>query len=150
MKFKYSLEKVLKHREILESVAQREFQEMMGELVQAQNTLDGLFHQEKKARESLLVFQENSVVELPQHGTQLDHFLKLQALRIETQKTKVEAAQKRVEEKREILRAKAIDRKILVKHKEQKHELFTAEVNRKEQLEMDELSVLRHGVRKNK
>lgn len=142
MKFKFSLEKVLKHREIQESLAQRDF-------LEAQNALND----EIAVLQNMIQIKEDSLLErnkLVQNTQtwaltvqQINQFLSGQDLRIKLQNQRLSEFEKVVEAKREILKKASIEVKIIEKLKEKKLEEFKREYNRQEQNEIDELTALR-------
>ncbi len=148
MKFKFSLEKVLRHRHIKVDLAQRDFIEAQNRLNDEGAVLENM-HQLKN--DSLT--QRAELVRSSQAWTlavdQINQFLLGQDLRIKNQNQRLPEFEKLVEEKREILRKASIDAKIIEKLKEKKFEDFKLEQNRKEQSEMDELTVLRFSRNEN-
>ncbi|MFP5520362.1 MAG: flagellar export protein FliJ, partial [Bdellovibrionia bacterium] len=77
---------------------------------------------------------------------QIHEFKKLQEIRIQRQLEKIQSLQKIVEDKREILRQAALEYKIMDKYREKKRTEFVTEANKKEQLEIDEMAVLRFEI----
>ena len=148
MKFKFSLEKVLRHRHIQVDLAQRDFAEAQNKLNDEIAVLENM-HQLK----SNSLAQRAELVQSSQTWTlavdQINQFLLGQDLRIKKQNQRLPEFEKVVEEMREILRKASIDAKIIEKLKEKKFEDFKLEQNRKEQSEMDELTVLRFSRNEN-
>lgn len=142
MKFKFNLEKVLKHRNILSDLAQRDFLEALSIL---NNEIKKLESMKQMKTDSLK--QRSETVQGSQTWAasveQINQFLTGQDLRIKIQNQRLHEMEKGVEDLREILRKAMIEVKIIEKLKEKKFEEFKANENRKEQNEMDELSVLR-------
>ena len=142
MKFKFNLEKVLKHRNILSDLAQRDFLEALSIL---NNEIKKLESMKQMKTDSLK--QRSETVQGSQTWAasveQINQFLTGQDLRIKIQNQRLHEMEKGVEDLREILRKSMIEVKIIEKLKEKKFEEFKANENRKEQNEMDELSVLR-------
>ena len=142
MKFKFTLEKVLKHRTIQSDLAQRDF-------LEAQNNLN----EEIKKLEAMQQLKNDSLQQRSQtvqesqtwaaSVEQINQFLIGHDFRIKIQNQRLLDAEKTVEEMREILRKAMIEVKIIEKLKEKKYEEFKKESARKEQNELDELSVLR-------
>ncbi len=142
MKFKFGLEKVLRQRELQESLAQRDFAE-------AQN----LLNDEIAKLQSMTQTKEDSIRqrnELVQNTQtwgvsvqQINQFLTGQDVRIKQQNQRLSEFEKVVEAKREILRKASVEVKIIEKLKEKKLEEFKREFDRKEQNEIDELTALR-------
>jgi len=148
MKFKFSLEKVLRHRHLQESIAQRDF-------LEAQNALND----EIAKLNNMIQIKEDSVRERNElvHNTQtwgltvqqINQFLSGQDLRIKLQNQRLSEYEKVVEAKREILKNASIEVKIIEKLKEKKLTEFKLEFGRKEQNELDELSALRFSRNEN-
>ena len=142
MKFKFSLEKVLRHRQIQLDLAQRDF-------LEAQNFLNDeiavLENMKQLKQDSLQQRAElvNSSQTWSSTVEQINQFVSGQDLRIKNQNLRLLEFEKQVEALREILRKASIEVKIIEKLKEKKLEEHKKEQQRKEQNEMDELSVLR-------
>lgn len=143
MKFKFPLQKVLDHRQVVQDLAQKEFQEAQGHLFEMQNELQRLQTGLSEARAEVQVLTSQRVSGLPGSLQQIHEFTLLQDRKIQMQRAKVLEAEKLVEEKREILRAKAIDTKMLERLKEKKRTQFQEEMKIREQHEVDELNILR-------
>lgn len=147
MPFRFPLQKVLDHRKTLENMAQREFQEAQAEVSRRQQTLEEM-------RGALLdsTFEAGRVqTSAASDGTsrlkQIHEFQVLQRKRIEIQEAKVREAENLVEEKREILRQKAVDHKIMERLKERRFEEYKADLRDREQKAVDETNVLRHRLK---
>lgn len=147
MPFRFPLQKVLEHRKTLEDLAQREFQ-------QAQAELQARLGELGRLREALLdsTFEAGRVQTSGSSSAtsslkQIHEFQVLQRKKIEHQEAKVREAENLVEEKREILRQKAVDHKIMERLKERRFEEYRAEARDREQKESDETSVLRHRLK---
>jgi flagellar FliJ protein len=142
MKFKFSLQKVLEHRKILEELAQKDFQDAVHAF---QNELNTLNRMEQEATDSHV-----RASELTKQGghqgpalVQIFEFQKGQKVLIARQIMKAQEAEKLVEAKREILKQAALDYKIMEKMRENKFEEYKRERLSQEQKEMDEQSILR-------
>lgn len=147
MKFKFSLQKVLEHRKILENLAQRAFEEAQSEQIRQQEILMDMINGQHEARQEAGRVQQNSVDSGPERLKQIHQFTVLQDVRIERQRAKVAEAGNLVEEKREILRQKAIDSKIMERLREKKRDEFLLEQKQIEQKEVDEINVLRYDAK---
>lgn len=143
MQFRFPLQKVMDHRKTLENLAQKDFQEAQGELTRRQEELRRLTEQLHQARLEAGRVQESAPGAAPERLKQIHEFTVLQEIRIERQKTKVAEAEKLVEEKREILREKAVDFKIMERLRERRREEYVRERKQAEQKETDEINVLR-------
>lgn len=144
MKFKFPLQKLLENRKTLEDVAQRDFQESFSDLKNEIRILKELEEQLQSAYQKAFQFQSLGGSKAIDQLAATNNFIKGQVLRIEIQKTKVKDREKLVEERREILRQKAIDYKIIERLKERRKQAFLKELEKTEQKEIDELSVLRY------
>lgn len=142
MKFKFSLEKVMGHRKIVENLAQKDFQEAQAELANAEKNLETMAGRVSEAhmRAEMLVQQGGN----PGPAlSQIDEFIRGQKVLIEFQKKKVQNLQKLVEDKREILRQAALDYKIMEKMRENKFAEYREGRLQQDQKDMDEQSILR-------
>jgi flagellar FliJ protein len=142
MKFKFSLEKVLQHRKILENLAQRDFQEAQAVLTHNEEILNSLKNQMTQSFEESFKTQHGSGQTSEQLKT-IHDFMLGQKVRIQRQEAKIQEIRKLVEEKREILREKATDYKIIERLREKKKAEWLEEMKKKEQKELDDISVLR-------
>lgn len=148
MKFKFSLEKVLHHRHIQESIAQRDFLEAQNEFNDEIAKLNNMIQiKEDSLRERNELVQNTQTWGLTVQ--QINQFLLGQDLRIKLQNQRLSEYEKVVEAKREILKNASIEVKIIEKLKEKKLIEFKLEFGRKEQNELDELSALRFSRNEN-
>lgn len=145
-RFKFPFENVLKHRKILEDLAQKDFQEAQADLMKLRRELFAMHESIHGARSRAYEEQVAGGTASPSL-TQIHEFIKGQDLRIERHMEKIKLAEHKVEEMREILRQKAIDYKIIEEHKEKKKSEFKVESNKKEQKEFDDLSSMRHRLK---
>lgn len=143
MKFKFPLQKVLDHRLVVQNIAQKDFQDARNLLDEQERLLLQMQEDLKAAREEVGLIARTGAAGAPGRWQQIHEFTLLQDRRIESQRAKVLEAEKLVEEKREILRQKAIDSKIMEKLKERRKEQFLQDAKEEEQKEVDELNVLR-------
>ncbi len=142
MKFKFSLEKVLRHRSILVDLAKKDFLETQVLLNNEQLNLQGMIDLKTASLERRAVEVQSSQ-SWTSSVEQINQFLTGQDFRIKQQNLRLLEIEKLVEARREILRLALIEVKIIEKLKEKKKEEFFLEESKKEQAEMDELSVLR-------
>lgn len=142
MKFKFQFQNVLKHRKVLEDLAQREFQEEQALYLAEVAKLERLHQEVRDAHQKAFETQVRGGSAGPALS-QVHEFLKLQDVRIERQQKKVQEFESRVEKLREILQQKAIDYKMIESLKERKKEEFRKESNQKEQKVADDLSTMR-------
>lgn len=153
MKFNFRMQKVLEHRKIQEDLAKTDFQLALAKLNSEIEYLQSLVDQKKKARVKSFELEINASVPNALQNSILsdsNQFQKLQDVRIANQKLVVEENEKEVESKREILKTKAIEYKIIEKVKEKKKQQFVDEANKSEQKENDEISILRFSSRNKK
>ncbi|GIL17633.1 MAG: hypothetical protein BroJett040_13840 [Oligoflexia bacterium] len=142
MKFKFSFQNVLKHRKILEDLAQRDFQEAQSRLYEEKNRLE-------KMKEEIYLARERAFAKTQEGGktspflSQAYDFMSGQDIRIENQQIKIQECEKIVEELREILRQKAIDYKIIEGLRDKKKEEFATEQRKLEQKKADDLNMMR-------
>lgn len=142
MKFKFPFQNVLKHRKILEDLAERDFQESLSELNIQIAKLEDLKLQVRKAHVTTFERQISGGTAAPVLS-QVHEFLRGQDVRIERQQQKVQECTKQVEKLREILRQKAIDYKMIESLKDKKKAEFRKLQNMKEQKIADEVANLR-------
>lgn len=143
MKFKFPLQNVMKHRKVIEDLAQRDYQEANSRLLEAEQNLAKLYEAVDLARQ----FSFKTQVHGGSAGSalgQVHEFMKGQDIRIERQKKVIEEQRKIVEDFREILRQRAVEYKIIEKYKDRKLEEFKVEKNKKEQKAADDIVSTRH------
>lgn len=141
-KFKFSLEKVLKQRQIKLELAQKDFAESVAERNAENDILNDMINLKKRSlEERATMIQDNknwaNTVE------QINFFVMGQDLRIKNQTLRLQKSENLVESKREILRQRVSEVKILERLKEKQEKAYLSEIARIEQLELDELSVIR-------
>ena len=119
MKFKFKLDKVLNHRKNLEDVAQRDFQEAQANLNFEIQKLSQMQEAVRMARLEAFKFQSDGG-KSSSHLNQVHDYMVGQDLRMERKKKKIKENENLVENLREILRAKAIDCKIITELKRSK------------------------------
>lgn len=142
MKFRFSLEKVLKQRIIEAEIAQKNF-------IDAQRIYD----QEVEKLQEMISLKDKTLQDryklTQSHGqwldqvNQMNQFLIGHDQRIKNQNQRLSEQEKVVESKREILKDALTEAKIIEKLKEKKKAEFIAKAMKDEQAEIDELAVLR-------
>lgn len=142
MKFKFSLQKVLEHRKVVEDLAQKSFQEAVTRFNEQVALLDQMINSKSAAHQSAGTLTSQGGAQGPALS-QIHEFLKGQEIRIQRQRQYVEEAEKLVEEKREVLRQAALEYKIMEKMREKKFEDYKQDRLAREQKEMDEQNILR-------
>ncbi len=143
MKFKFNLERVLDHRRVIEDLAQVDFQSAVYDLTQAEGILQKMRQEIVNSRKSAFEVQVSGRESAPARLQQVELFIKGQLLRIKSQEAKIQNLQNIVESKREILRSRATERKILERLKANKQAEFNLEASRQEQIEADEMNLMR-------
>lgn len=143
MKFKFPLQKVLDHRIVVQNIAQKDFQDAQASLIEQENIFRKMIDDLREAREEAGALALNAAPDAPGRWKQIHEFTVLQDRRIEMQRAKVLEAEKLVEAKREVLRQKAIDSKMMERLKERRRQQFIDEMKAKEQKDVDELNILR-------
>ena len=144
MKFKFPLQTVVRHRKIIEDLAQKDFMEAQANLnveIQKLEKMQSDLHESHLRTGDL---QKAGGQQGPAL-IQIHEFKKGQDVRIERQRYKIQEFEKIVEDKREILRQAALEYKIIEKFKEKKFEEYKFNRNIEEQNEADEQSILRFG-----
>ncbi len=136
----------MEHRKVLEDIAQRDFQDALSELNKQKKLLETMKTQLTEAYERSF-YAQHSKSGSTSEQKQIHEFIIGQKVRIEVQKAKIQYCDKLVEDKREILREKAVDYKIIERLRDRKKEEHEQEGRKREQKEMDEISILRksHG-----
>jgi len=142
MKFKFSLQKVLQHRKILEDLAQREFQEAVAELNKQTAKMNEMKDAVAAARDQAFRRQSEGGKTSPAL-VQVDDFIRGQDIRMELQKKKIIECESLVENLREILRQKAIDYKIIEELKEKQFKDYKIERRKREQKLVDDINLMR-------
>jgi len=143
VKFKFGLEKVLNHRKILEDLAQRDYQEVLSVLNQKKSELEKMVLRILDARVEIHQLEVQSGFDMIERVKQIQEFIKLQDIRIERQHLSVQESEKLVEARQEILRQKAMDKKILERLKVKKKTDHQSVERRLEQKENDEMVSMR-------
>jgi flagellar FliJ protein len=143
VKFKFGLEKVLNHRKILEDLAQRDYQEVLSVLNQKKSELEKMVLRILDARVEIHQLEVQSGFDMIERVKQIQEFIKLQDIRIERQHLSVQESEKLVEARQEILRQKAMDKKILERLKVKKKTDHQTNERRLAQKETDEMVSMR-------
>lgn len=142
MKFKFNLEKVLKHRHILVDLARKDFLEAQANVDAAKKILDDMI--ELKNQQKLVRSQKvQSGKDWQNDVEQINKFLQGQDLRIARQNESLNKLEKEVESYREILLKALTEAKMIEKLKERKKQQFVKEFNETEAKELDEIATLR-------
>ena len=142
MKFKFSYEKLLAHKQTLEQIAQKNLAEAQRRLDQAKSELQGLYQAIDDVRNRSFEMERQGGLS-QNTGVATDEFVNGQKIRIAKQKDVVREKMMDVEQRQEELILAARERKTLEKLKEKKIEEFKTEVKRKEQKEVDDMITMR-------
>lgn len=144
MKFKFHLEKVLKHKKLVEDQAKREFGEISRRVFEQENYL-------KNLEEDLCIAFENKY-RIQQMGGNIASYLEFfhyyygaQKQLIENQKKIIEGLQKILEEKRQHLIQAAREHKTFIALKEKKKQEFIKEQKKRDQKRIDEMNIMRQN-----
>ena len=144
MKFKFSLEKVLKHRILQMDLARRDF-------ITAQNVLDAAI----ATRDNMIAEKQKNILHRSEivgaktgwqeEAAQINLYLSGQDLRIARQNESLKKLEKEVESYREILLKALTEAKMMERLKEKKKEEFIKTYFENETKELDEISTLRYA-----
>lgn len=141
-KFRFALEKVITHRKMLEDLAQKDFQLAAAKLATEEKKLEELQTQRREAFENRYQKQVQGG-QSSEALTQVHEFLQGQDLRIKIQQKKIQECEKQVEDLRSVLRARAVDTKIIERLKERKKDEFVLEQKKLEQKKSDDITTAR-------
>lgn len=138
MGFKFSLEKVLRARQITVDLAQKDFNEAMSFYNQQESLRDQMIElkKENEASRSVIVSSED---QWSSQVLQINEFLHGQDYRIAQQNKRLSEIDKLVQNRREILLKALTEAKMIEKIKEKKMKEFVSENIKKEQKEIDEI-----------
>ncbi len=144
MKFKFHLEKVLKHKKILEDQAKREFGEISRRVREQEDYL-------KNLENDLSIAIENKY-RIQQMGGSIASYLEFfhyyygaQKQMIENQKKIIQGLEKILEEKRQFLVQAAREHKTFIALKDKKKEEFIKEQKKREQKRLDDMNIMRQN-----
>lgn len=143
MKFKFSLEKVLRHRQILEDLSERDYQEALATLNARQTELEEMIFKKSESRVTAEKLEVESGLGTVERVKQIHDFIKLQDIRIARKEIQIVEAKNLVEARQEILRQKAMDKKIIERLKEKKKLDHLNAERKNEQKETDEMVSMR-------
>lgn len=146
MKFKFALEKVLKHKKILEDQAKKDFGEVSKRLRDQEQYLVNL--------EADLTTAYENKHQIQRSGGNITAYLDFfhnyyiaQKKLIENQKRIIQGLEKILEEKRQFLVQAARDHKTFLMLKEKKKLEFKKELNKRDQKRLDEMNIMRQEIR---
>ncbi len=144
MKFKFSLEKVLNHRNLQVDLAKRDFIQAQNNLTAAEQIRDNMILEKEKniAHRFEIVRTQNHWQDQVQ---QINLYLSGQDLRIARQNESLKKLEKEVESYREILLKAQTEAKMMERLKEKKKEEFLKAFYENESKELDEIATLRYA-----
>ncbi|MCC2679247.1 MAG: flagellar basal body formation protein fliJ [Pseudobdellovibrio sp.] len=147
-KFKFRLEKVLMQRQIVADLAQRSLAEAQMQLNAEIDVRDEMVSVKERSLEERAKSVE-STTDWANSVAQINQFLTGQDVRIKRQNERIKETENLVEARREILRHAVSEVKILERLEEKEKQSFMKELNKAEQAEADELTVLRFSRNEN-
>lgn len=148
MGFKFSLEAVLKYRQRLEELAQREFAEAQSNVDECLKRIEQMYQRMDEVREEVLAAQKMGTGGKIEEIREMEHFLTGHQIRIEAVRREARVLLQIAEEKHEALIAAARDKKMLVKLKEKKKAEYQEWRNTIEAKELDDMTTVRQAFSK--
>ena len=145
MRFKFSLDSVLKHRKRLEEVAQKEFAEAQANVEAAIHKIEGMYARMDEVREEIRQAQMCGGSADMEHIRGMEVFLLGQARRIEAARLGLRELMAIAEQKQELLIEAAKERKILDKLKERKKSEHIELARKVEAKELDDMTTIRQA-----
>ncbi len=138
-KFKFNLQPLLDHKEMLEELARKDYMEIADKLRKEEERLKVYVDLYRRFSENLDTMKKDGmeVSELRFQYRYIDSIKEF----IESQKKLIAELKKAAEEKRAELTRASINKKVVEKAKERKKEEYDREVKRQEQKIMDEVAV---------
>lgn len=136
-KFKFRLEKVLQHRDVIKEEKLRELKSATQKLREAEDKLDFL-EQEFEGNKAI----EDSALRIEEVLIRSNYSVRLKS-EIESQKIAILKAQELVEDARKIYIEASQESEVLVKLKERKKEVYNHEMQHEEEKFLDELTTQR-------
>lgn len=144
MKFKFKLEPVLKHRQVNEDLAKKDYAEAEANVQQSLNIINGYYDQIEESR--------NLNAQRQQIGGDISAYMDLNAglidglkKKIDTEKQKVREYMQIAEEKKEIMIEAQKQKKIIETLKDKKFEEYKKQRRKLEQKQNDELVSQRYA-----
>lgn len=147
MKFKFSLDKVLVHRRRVEDEARRDWVVAQSRTQEAIRLLERLYAEIDEARSRQQQSRMGmSILGQPTATLQaMDQFLDGQRLRIDRQRIQVRELKGEEERFQDAWAQRAQERRALEKLRERRLQEYRERIDRAERLEIEDLSVMRHG-----
>lgn len=148
MAFRFGLNTVLKHRQRVEEIAQREFVEAQTAVDECLNAIEAMYQRMDEVREEISAAQRKGDAHHLQQILEMEKFLDGQKIRVERMRLKARELLVIAEEKHEALIEAAREKKILAKLKEKRFAEYKERLSRIEYKEMDDLTNMRTARRK--
>jgi flagellar protein FliJ len=156
MAFLFRLQKVLEYRHRLEDEAKRNYMEAQAKTVKALQELEALYVAIDLARSrghelqtgtsnSNSDFKSDVSSKIAPTLQNIDSFISGQKIRIERQRSVIREVKGEEEQLQDVLIQAARERKTLEKLRERHLEEYRAEVARREQAEIDDITTMRYG-----
>lgn len=146
MKFKFVLEKVLKHKKILEEQAKKDFGLVSAKLREQEQYLINLEADLKTAYENKFQIQQSGGA-VASYLEFFHYYYISQKKLIENQKSIIAGLAKILEDKRLYLVQMAREHKTFVMLREKKKIEFNKELKKREQKNLDEMNIMRQELR---
>lgn len=148
MAFKFGLNTVLKHRQRLEDVAQREYAEAQAAVDECLRAIEAMYQRNDEVRDDIAAAQKKGSAESVHQIRDMETFLGGQKIRIEHMRLKARELLVIAEIKQEALIEAAKEKKVLVKLKEKRFAEYKEWLARMETKEMDDMTSMRSARRK--
>lgn len=143
-KFKFTLSKVLMQRQIAADIAIKDFAETKAVLDEEIARLNEMISVKTRSLAERTAMIQGST-DWVNSVAQINNFVSGQDLRIKNQNLRLLDLEKLVEARREILRQRVSEVKIIEKLEEKQKRAYMENAARTEQAELDEISVLRYS-----
>ena len=143
-KFKFTLSKVLIQRQIAADIAIKEFAEVKAVLDAEITRLNEMISVKTRSLDERAAMIHGST-DWVNSVAQINNFVTGQDLRIKNQNLRLLDLEKLVEARREILRQRVSEVKIIEKLEEKQKRAYMENAARTEQAELDEISVMRYS-----
>ncbi|MGE4132921.1 MAG: flagellar export protein FliJ [Bdellovibrionales bacterium] len=143
MGFRFGLSSVLKHRQRLEDIAQREYAEAQQAVDEILSQIEAMYREIDETRAAIFSAQQSGRTRDLQVIHQMEAFIDGQKIRIERTRLRARELLMTAEEKLEALITAAREKKILMKLKDRKFEEYKAWMNRLEAKALDDMTMTR-------
>lgn len=148
MRFRFSLESVLKHRARVEEIAQREFAEAQAKVDECLCQIETMYKRMDEVREDIAKAQGQGSAEKIEEVREMETFIVGQKIRVERMRLEARALLQVAEEKQDALILAAQEKKILQRLKEKRQQEYRERMNMIEAKELDDLTMVRQAWRK--